>query len=254
MSGNLTTEEKYFLKRLEEQAVKAVEWSSTICTDFLTPNLQNLAITYLQKNAQPFLCCGGYEEAERKRVVLLSPYAEEDCLHGEIALIRLKGKMDYVKVSHRDYLGAILSLGLKREKFGDLIVVDDGCYIYSTAEIVPFVLDNLPKVKGVPLKAEQIALTQWQPSAVDLKPMEVLVSSMRLDSIAAHGFGLSRAKALEAVHAGKIQVNHKEIDQGDFVLKAGDILSFRSKGKIKVKEIIGESKKGKLKVSLLRYR
>ena len=99
---------------------------------------------------------------------------------------------------------------------------------------------------------KEISLEEWTPPKPITKEIAVTVSSLRLDAICAHGFGLSRAKALEAIKSSKVQLNHLETTDGDALVKTDDILSFRGKGKI-IGEILGETKKGKLRVNLQKY-
>lgn len=246
-------EEKNFLKRLDELVSRSQKRYSTERTDFLPIRLQNIARDHLEKNGESYLFCGGFEQAERQRLILFPPYTEIDCQEAEISLIRLQGRMDFVKVSHRDFLGAVLSLGVKREKFGDLLVTEDGCYLYMATENKDYLLSNPLKVKNVPLSTQEISLEEWTPPKPITKEIAVTVSSLRLDAICAHGFGLSRAKALEAIKSSKVQLNHLETTDGDALVKTDDILSFRGKGKIKIGEILGETKKGKLRVNLQKY-
>ena len=253
MARQLTDEEKQFLRRLEELMERVNKRFREETTDFLEPHLQNLSEPLLARQGQAYLFCGGYEDAERKRLVILPPYIEPDCALAGIALVHLRGNMAFVKADHRDFLGAVLSLGIKREKFGDLYVVEDGCYVYTSAEIAEYMLMNCPRVKGVRMEAELVELNQWLPPEAAVKPLVALVASMRIDTLAAHGFGLSRAKTIELIKAGKVKINHQEVTDADELCQAGDIISFRGKGKLKVAEVAGETKKGKLRVELLKY-
>ena len=247
------TEEKQFLRRIEELAQRAEKRYQEEITDFLEPHWQSSAETLLKRLGQAYLFCGGYPQAERKRLVILPPYIEPDCALAEVKLLKLQGNMAFVKANHRDFLGAILSLGIKREKFGDLYVAEDGCYIYASADIADYLLLNSPRVKGVPLKACILPLDSWQPPEACVKPIIATVASLRLDTIAAHGFGLSRAKTIESIKAGNVKINHQVVDETDILCKSGDIISFRGKGKLKVAEVSGETKKGKLRIELLKY-
>lgn len=253
MAKQFTDDEKQFLKRLEELMERVDKRFQEEVTDFLEPHLQLLAEPLLKRQGQAYLYCGGHAEAERKRLVILPPYIEPDCALAGIVLVRLKGNMAFVKADHRDFLGAILSLGIKREKFGDLYVVEDGCYVYTSAEIADYLILNCPRVKGVRLEAQSVALTDWLPPEPAVKPITALVASMRIDTIAAHGFGLSRAKTIELIKQGKVKLNHQEVADADEMCQAGDVISFRGKGKLKIAEVAGETKKGKLRVELLKY-
>lgn len=253
MNEQLSIEDKQFLKRLEERMERVNDRYQEEVTDYLEPRLQVLAESALNQARQTYLFCGGYEEAERKKLVLIPPYIEPDCALAGNVLVRLRGNLAYVKADHRDFLGAIMSLGIKREKFGDLYVVDDGCYVLTTAEIADYLIMNCPRIKGVKMAAEQADMTQWRPPEAEVKVVVAMVSSLRIDTIAAHGFGLSRTKTTEMIRTGRVKINHCEVTDTDVLCQDGDIISFRGKGRLKVAQVIGETKKGKLRVELVKY-
>ena len=240
-----------FLKRLEDMLLRTEQRYSLEISDFLEPRLILLADDFMRTKGVGYFFWGGYDEAERKRLVIYPDYETEDIVLAEIAVIALNGKFDYVKVSHRDFLGAVLGLGLKREKIGDLLVSETGCYVVTTKEIAPYILNSEIRIKGVPVKGDLVE--NFIPPKGDIKEIGVMVASMRLDVILANGFKLSRTGAQELIAAHKVKVNHLEVTENDLLLKSGDVLSVRGKGKLKIGELNGSTKKGKLKVQLLKY-
>lgn len=253
MSG-LSIEDKQFLNRLGERLERVEKRHLEEVTDYLEPRLQIMAKGYLQQQGcEQFLFCGGYEQAERKKLIICPEYIEADCSMAGVVLVRCQGKMDYVQANHRDYLGAILGLGIKREKLGDIYVVADGCYLLTSEGIGDYLLGHELRIKGVPLTLSMVETSLWQPPELSLKEIQITVASMRLDNVAAHGFGLSRTKTMEFIQSGKVQVNHLEVIKGDYLCREGDIISFRGQGKLQVATVVGETKKGKLRVGLLKY-
>ncbi|MBQ2120371.1 MAG: RNA-binding protein, partial [Peptococcaceae bacterium] len=106
---NLSIEEKQFISRLEDRLDRVEQRYQEEITDFLEPRMQLVAEGYLRSvKFQRYLFCGGYEAAERKRLVLFPEYTEPDCEMAGIRLFRFQGKLDYVSVTHRDFLGAIM--------------------------------------------------------------------------------------------------------------------------------------------------
>ena len=254
MLAGLTIEEKLFINRLAERLERVRYGYHEEITDFLAPREQALAEEFLHSQGYfQYAFCGGYTEAERKQLAILPDYASLDCTTAGIVLVKLQGKMDFVQVNHRDYLGAVLGLGIRREKIGDLIVVYDGCYILTTASIADYLLMNEIKVKGIKMSGQVVALEDWQPPELKTEAVQIMVASMRIDTIVAHGFGLSRSKSLEFIKSGKVQVNHREVTDSDYQCQQCDIISFRGKGKLKVNSIDGQTKKGKIKIGLLKY-
>jgi len=245
-------EDKLFYSRLEDMLLRVEKRYVPEVSDFLEPRFLILAQQYLQSRGCNYFFWGGYEEAERKRLVLYSDYDEENMALADVTTVRFTGKFDYVKADHRDFLGAILGLGLRREKLGDLLVDEKGCFAFTTKEIAQFLLQSEIRIKGVPLKGE-ILEGEYELPKPNLKPIAVMVASMRLDVILANGFKLSRAGAQELISSHRVKVNHVEVTDNDLLLNEGDVLSVRGKGKLKVGECSGSTKKGKLKVELLKY-
>ena len=246
-------EEKLFLNRIEDMLEMAETRYAVVCSDFLEPAKVAAAEVFLRSRSERYFFWGGYEEAERKRLVVYPEYEQEDMALAEVTVVRLRGNFAYVKADHRDFLGAVLGLGLRREKLGDLLVDADGCFVLTTKEIAEFLLQNEIRVKGVPLKGKILAPEEFVPPEADIKVMNVMLASLRLDVVVAQGFHVSRAVAEELIAGHKVKVNHVEEERKDLTVKSGDILSVRGKGKLKVGELSGSTKKGKLKAELLKY-
>lgn len=216
--------------------------------------MQLVADEYLRSQKfKRYLFCGGYEGAERKRLILYPEYTEPSCDMANICLLQFQGRLDFVSVNHRDFLGAIMSLGLRREKLGDLLVTDTGCALFVQQEVAAYMMQNELRVKHVPLTVNEVSLDTFQPPEQNIKELHIMVASMRLDTILAHGLNLSRSKAMDLIQAGKVKVNHSEVTDNDYLCRQEDLISCRGFGRIRVGEQSGETKKGKLKVCLLKY-
>ena len=170
-----------------------------------------------------------------------------------ITLLEFQGRLDFVSVNHRDFLGAIMSLGLRREKLGDLLVTEKGCALFVQQEVADYILQNELRVKHVPLSVSEKPLDTFIPPEQNTKELHIMVASMRLDTILAHGLNLSRSKAMDLIQAGKVKVNHSEVFDNDFICRQEDLISCRGFGRIRIGEQSGETKKGKLKVCLIKY-
>lgn len=247
-------EEKQLCNRLADRIVRMEKRYQEEVTDFLTPALQQTAQSFLQqRQINRYFFFGGYAGAERQRLVLYPEYSQQEESMADIALLRLSGNFKFVRANHRDFLGALMSLGLKREKFGDLLIDEQGCYLFAAQEVVSYLLQNCPRVKGVPLTGVLMELEQFVPPKQEIKELHIMVSSLRIDTILAHGFGLSRTKAIELIQSGKVQVNHLEVKDNDFICHEQDFISCRGKGKVKIAQFNGETKKGKEKMILWKY-
>lgn len=250
----LSMEEKQFISRLEDRLERVGTRYQEEISDFLEPRLQLVAEEYLRsRNFQRYLLCGGYAEAERKRLVLFPEYTEPSCEMAGIRLFRFEGRLDFVSVNHRDFLGAVMGLGLRREKFGDLLVTEHGCDLFVQQEVADYLLQNELRVKHVPLKVIELSLQDFQLPAQNVKEIHIMVSSMRLDTLLAHGLSLSRTKAMELIQGGQVKVNHSEIRANDYICQQDDIVSCRGKGRLRIGQLSGETRKGKLKVCIVKY-
>lgn len=244
-----------FLDKLEVVKKRHI----TAITDFLTPPYQEIAKIILQQYREiTSYISGGNEFAERKRIVLAPDYIplnEEDI---KIDLLACKGDfnkkvLENLKVTHRDFLGAILALGIKREKIGDIWVNEEGCVVAVAAELSKYIWLEPLKIKGVTCSIEALDRGAFSPPVKPGKMIDTTVSSLRLDAIAAAGFGTSRSSITKDIMAGKIKVNWRSITKIDHILKKGDVLSGKGRGRVVLCDVFEKTRKGRIKVSIQRF-
>ncbi|MGI6225337.1 MAG: RNA-binding protein [Peptococcales bacterium] len=250
----LTTEAKGFLAKVEDKVEIVLRRHSEQVTDFVDPYLKKCALDFLK--TQPginYKSFGGVDNAERQRIVLCQDYLVPELAMAQICLAKFQGNLDYINCSHRDFLGALLGQGIKREKVGDLFPIEDGFVVVLSRDLAQFMVSDSLKVKGVSLKAQIMEPGEWNPAVQSEKVINTTVSSLRLDTIVAHGFGISRGKVTSFITGGKVKVNWQPILENDYQCKEKDVISLRGKGRIKLAKISGETKKGRLKVAINRY-
>ena len=155
------------------------------------------------------------------------------------------------KLSHRDFLGSILGCGIKREKVGDIILDEDRAYVACMSDISRYLLYNLNKVGSVAVSVSETEAPQKKEEKV--KVIASTVASLRLDSVIATGYGVSRAKAVEAVKSGKAKVNWEDTESVSREMKQGDIISLRGKGRIVLEEVAGTTKKDRIRITIKKY-
>lgn len=154
-------------------------------------------------------------------------------------------------LSHRDYLGAILNLGIERDKIGDIFVHEQGAYVYVEEGMFDYLCLSLEKVKHTKVKcAEAEEKFEWEQQ---YKEITGTVSSIRLDTIIALAFQSSRSSLLEMISAGKVFINGRLVTTNGYRLKQNDIISVRGKGKFRLREIGDVTKKGKIRVVIEKY-
>ena len=199
---------------------------------------------------------GGWEGAERKICAFLPDWmAPEDFQTGEdcpLTAVAVAASPD-ARLTHRDYLGAILGLGLTREKIGDLLVEEGTCQVPLLREVEHVLLTQLDQVGRWRVRVSPCPLGELRPPAQKVKVIRDTAAALRLDAVAASGFSQSRSKMAALISAKKVALNGRECDKPDRTVREGDVLTCRGLGKCVLKEVSGTSKKGRILLVLERY-
>lgn len=247
-------EEKAFVDKAWDWIRRAEEQHSVKRTDFLDPR-QCQIITSLANRADVNLRLdGGYEGAERKRAVVTPEYRDpetEDMGIRVLAVTSPDGK--FAELEHGDFLGAILGLGIKRDKVGDIHIHDQGCHILVAQEIAEYFTMNLNQVHRLGVSTELLPLDKLRTAQVKLEEMSLSVASLRMDGIVSDVWRLSRAKILIPIKAGRCRLNWKVEEDPSVPLKDGDVVSLQGFGRFKVLEVEGMTKKGRMRVRVGKY-
>ena len=147
-----------------------------------------------------------------------------------------------------------MGLGLTREKLGDILFPAPGrCQVAVLREALPILLSQWESAGRWKMKLREIPLEQLEAKPPQVKTIRDTVAALRLDAVLAAGFSTSRSKAADLVSAGRVSVNHRECAKADRTVGEGDVLSCRGLGKCVVKEVLGQSKKGRFMLVLERY-
>lgn len=247
--------EEQILKRRFLDLAKAAEYKG-ICTytDFL--GLNEISIFYRMKNDLPnvkYELFGGYEGAERK---VLCFYGEESvkAFSDYITCIKIQpvNKKFSDNLNHRDFLGALMNLGIDRGKIGDILVKENEGYVFCENNISQFIIDNLDKLKHTSIKCSIIDMDtpDIQP---ELKEIRGSVSSPRLDSVIALAFNSSRNSILGLISGGKVYVDGRLVESNSYILKEDETVSVRGMGKFIYRGMQNQTKKGRYFVVLSKY-
>ena len=223
-------------------------------TCFLTP--RDLEMTrYLFGDLEGLYAFGGYEGAERKMLVFLPDYLEENALYEEDSpLVCLRAKFHEGDCpSHRDFLGALMGAGIAREVLGDICVGKDSCDFFVTAEISPYILQNFTSAGRAKVSLNRIPLSEVSVPEPEVKEIKDTLASLRLDSVISSGFRIGRSLAAQYIGAGKAAVNGLPCEKPDKAVTEGDKISLRGMGKIRIKTVGGQTKKGRISVVIDRY-
>ena len=250
-------EERVLLARVLDKLELSQNRGVPAHTPFLSPGEQASVQDLLNVWGHPrCVWTGGYEGAERQVCRFLPDWQEpEDALadpEGLLAALEALFPRD-ASLSHRDILGGLMGLGLTREKLGDILMEDGRCQVVVLREALPILLSQWAGAGRWRLKVREIPVSELSPRPPEVKTIRDTVAAMRLDAVLASGFSTSRSKAAELVSAGRVSVNHRECAKPDRTVEAGDVLTCRGLGKCVVREVLGQSKKGRTMLVLERY-
>ena len=197
---------------------------------------------------------GGYPEADRSLLLLPAEWENMETLcsglTGPVAVIRATWKCGD-ELSHRDFLGALMGLGIAREFIGDILPKEGRCDILLLREIVPYVMQNLTSAGRAALTL--VEADKPEAGEARFRLIKDTVASLRLDAIVGSSFSLAREKAAAAIRSGKVSLDGLESLKPDKPVEAGSRISLRGQGKIELAEVGGQSKKGRTIVVIKRY-
>lgn len=246
--------EEFFLKRIRELA--NISYQRDICTfsDFLNLYEQNIINT--RKSSFPGVVIetyGGYGQAERQ-IAAIHPASVS--FPWEYPIVCLKAVPKSVKFSeqltHRDYLGAILNLGVDRSVVGDILIQDNLAYIFCLGKMADYFIENLERVRHTSILVSKVLGPEEFPS-LKTELITGTCSSVRLDSLIALAFRSSRNSIVPLIEGGLVFVNGKLVTSNGYEPKEGDIISVRKKGRFRFDGISHQTKKGRVSVRIQRY-
>jgi len=221
---------------------------------FLSP--RELEMThYLFGNVPGLTEFGGYEDAERRMLVYLPEYLEESYLleDGSPVVCLRAGFYGEDTLSHRDFLGALMGAGIARETVGDICVSKGSCDFFVTEEIAPYILQNLTSAGRTKLHLEAVPLSLVRVPEPETKEIRDTLASVRLDSVISAGFQIGRSMACQYVTSGRAAIDGLPCEKPDKSVTEGSKISVRGLGKIKLRTINGQTKKGRISVIIDRY-
>ena len=243
--------ETELLRRAEDLDRRCTKSGCVASTGFLTPAEQFALQGWARGAENRFLLHGGVAGAERRAGFFLPDWMEEDAFDPAEHLRAIRCVARFGAPGHRDFLGALLGLGVARDRLGDILIQGETAWILCLPTVEQFLLLNLEKVGRWGVRAEAVPLAEVPEPKRETRTERFTVSSPRLDAVCAGAFRLSRAKAAEAIAAGLVSRNYEPCLKTDAILAAGDVLSLRGRGKGVVEDIGGaQTKKGRLFVTV----
>lgn len=244
-------EDKIKLAEILDKLELAQKTNQIQVTDFLDMYQISLVKNFLKKaQITNYEMEGGVEEAERKVVVAI-PEGKEDDQNTKIAeklkAIRITLPSEEIgNYSHRNYLGGIVKLGMKREKVGDILVREEGADIIvkaETAEMLKQELGTLTRFEKA--KIELIEITEIKKPEIKTQEIKIIVPSLRLDNIVSDLARTSRSKAVQIINQERVFINGQNETKVAKTVKIGDVITIRGKGRFTVKGVTGTTRSGR---------
>lgn len=244
-----TPEDKVLLAKVWDKLNAGIHRNSPANTGFLSLREQDMA-RYLLGKVKGVYSFGGYDGAERQMLVYLPDYLTEAYLTGEDSPLVCLRAFFYESdtPTHRDFLGALIGAGISREVIGDICVGTGSCDFFVTGEIAPYLLQNFTAAGRTKLHLQAVPLSQVQIPEPETKEIRDTLASVRLDSVISSGFRIGRSAASQYITAGKASINGLPCEKPDKSVVEGSTVSVRGLGKVRLRTIGKQTKKGRISV------
>lgn len=268
MSGrdnrNMAKEDKILLAGMEDRMRQSEDRYMMTSTVFLDLRQRSLAQVFFREfRGVRHVFYGGYEDAERTVCIFFpeefmtgerpEDYFDEVPEDNPLTAVRAVRKKGAPPLTHRDYLGALMGLGIRRESVGDILVREDGADIILLKEIAGFVLMNYSQAGRTPLELSEIPVKSLILNTGQRKKSVESVASLRLDNLVSAAFSVPRSRAAEAASEGMIFVDGVIAKKPDRIVREGEKIVFRGKGKAVFLGVRGKSSKGRIMAEIERY-
>ena len=268
MNINNDDAQKLLEARLDDY-IRQSDRGELVCGNFLTPQeIAHMRIILRSRRAEDrAFFFGGYDGAERKRIFVIPSYISElgggpqslaesyfaEELAQSICPIRIKGS-GFRSLSHRDYLGSILSLGIERREVGDIVTLTEHEAIaFASDRICDYLLTSLERIASDKVKVAVIDLPEDFKASRKTQPISDTVASKRFDCIVGALLNLSREKAQNVISAGLCEIDHLPEIRVDRQIDEGATISVRGYGKFSVISFDGETRRGRIRMSAEKY-
>ena len=239
--------------RLVDLAEQARKSSRYKVSEFLDPHGQNVAeIVAANFDRIRLEIDGGFANAERAKAAFV---AEDFYGTPDFGLVCYLVSWDkrYYTLGHRDILGAFMGMGCEREIMGDIVLAPEGAQFVADKTFANYIESNLTQIGAAHVSLQQIEREKLLIKEEKVKLISATVASLRLDAVAAAGYGMSRSRMADEIKNQNVKINWKEAKNASQSVSEGDIISFRGRGRVELAEIRGTTKKGRCAISLKRF-
>lgn len=246
----ISDKDELFYSKLDDAVCLCLTRQKPYFFSFLSERKQALAKCYLDSVFfENYAFFGGYENSERK---VLGLFYDESKTEFPVSAIEFCYR-NCDKLTHRDFLGALMSLGIERETVGDILVEDGRCVVFVKSELKDYITSQIFKIGNIGVKIKDAGLDSL-PKGRGFEETDYTVSSLRLDNIVAAISNLSREKTKSLVSSGNVSLNFIQTQNVSQILSQGDTLTVRGKGKFVLNGVLGKTRKGRIRISVIHFR
>lgn len=224
-------------------------------TDFLDPRQQFILQSVIGEATDvKYQFFGGLEQSERKRALLYPEYFEPELEDFQVGLYEIDYPRKFFRLEHPMVLGSLMSLGVKRDKFGDILLDKDRLQLFSSEEIEPFLIAELREIGRAAVHLKKLPIDEAIQEIEEWNEKEISAASLRLDCIISAVFNISRQKSQTLIEQKLVKLNWKTVENPATECMEGDMISARKLGRCKIIGLLGKTKKNKsrLKVGILK--
>jgi len=233
--------DEVFVKKVLDYQNQALYHQRMILTPFYNPHEQDIVHKVIGNHDLQVYSYGGFVNAENQRMIICPDFYEILPKDFEIVLVEILYHQQFGHLAHKDVLGALMNMGIKRECIGD-IYEGERLFFTCTKQTYPFISENLKQIKKSKIHLKEIdEIVEIQRQYTNYI---FFISSLRLDKVVSTLFRISRQQACEAIRSGFVKVNHKVVEEVSFLCHNNDMISFRHHGRVKLVDENRQTKQG----------
>ncbi|MFC7372095.1 RNA-binding protein [Fictibacillus iocasae] len=242
-------EEHAFIDKVNGWKLAVAEQYTVRLTDFLNPREQFILQQVIGNHPDVSLSFwGGSSYSERKRALIHPPFVPAENEDFSITCFEVNYPAKFVKLEHKDILGALMNLGVKREKYGDIVISGETIQLSAASEIAGYLRLSFEKAGRASVTLNELEPGMFLGAREEYTEKNGTVSSLRLDAVMSEMYSISRSKASALIAGGKVKVNWRQVENTSFELEGGDYVSVRGYGRSKLFSIDGQTKKDKQRI------
>ncbi|MEE6657564.1 YlmH/Sll1252 family protein [Pediococcus acidilactici] len=244
-------EEQPLIEEFSALVQEAKDQNRSILTNFLNPRQQHILRALVNRDEELKLAfAGGFANAENQRGLIYPGYFIPEEADFLVKVLEIDYPVKFAELEHRQILGTLANSGIQRDTFGDIVHQHDRWQVATNGELEKFFLNEITRIGRIKVRLKPVDQANILSPINDWERVQVTLASLRLDSVVATAFSISRHRAKELIEHRQVQLNWMVDEKADTIIARNDVISVRKYGRIKLVEVLGKTKKDKLKTQL----